>query len=105
LREQFVINLERFGKGNLPKTTAADRERVEWELSAAYEAVKAMPAPDPNEVHAPTPEGFAATEAAWQALFQEWMQFVPLAYPKLSRDAAATELLWLRIHQLKRVTY
>ena len=108
LREQFVINLERFGKGNLPKTTAADRERAERELSAAYEAVKAMPAPDPNEVHvsaaSPTPEGFAATEAAWQDLFQEWMRFVPVAYPKLSRDAAATELLRLRIHQLKRVT-
>ena len=108
LREQFVINLERFGKGNLPKTTAADRERAERELSAAYDAVKAMPALDPNEVHVssapPTPEGFAATEAAWQALFQEWMRFVPVAYPKLSQDAAATELLRLRIHQLKRAT-
>ena len=69
LREQFVINLERFEKGNVPRATAADRERAERELSAAYEAAKAMPAPDPNNVHVgaapPTQEGFAATEAAW----------------------------------------
>lgn len=105
LREQFVINLERFAKGNVPKATPANREQTEEELSAAYGAVQAIPAPDPNEAHnfaaPPIPQGFAATEAAWQALFQEWMRFVPVAYPKLSQDAAATELLRLRIHQLK----
>lgn len=105
LREQFVINLERFSKGDLPKATAANREQVDQDLNAAYKAVQAIPAPDPDEPHAfaapPTPQGFAATEAAWKALFDEWMRFVPAAFPKLSQDAVATELLRLRLHQLK----
>jgi hypothetical protein len=55
---------------------------------------------DPAEL---TPAGLKATEDAWQVLFREWMQFVPVAYPQLSPDPAATELLRLRIHQLKKV--
>jgi hypothetical protein len=107
LREQFVINLERFDKGNLPRATAADRERAQQQLDAAYGAVRALPVSDANAIFLgaalPTQEGYAATEAAWQALFAEWMRFVPVAFPELSRDAAATELLRLRIHQLKSV--
>ncbi len=80
LREQFVINLERFGEGKLPRATAADRDRAERKLSDAS----------------------GAAQSAWQSLFQEWMRFVPIAYPNLSQDAAATELIRLRIHQLAR---
>ena len=107
LREQFVINLERFAAGTLPRAAPAQREAAEQGLQAASRAVQAMPPPDPNAPHLaagpPTPEGFAATQAAWRSLFDEWMRFVPIAYPELSIDAAATELLRLRIHQLKEV--
>jgi hypothetical protein len=104
LREQFVINLERFGKDNLPRAAAADRERAQQQLDAAYGAVRALRVSDGDAGAAlTTQDGYAATEAAWQALFAEWMRFVPVAFPELSRDAAATELLRLRIHQLKSV--
>jgi len=102
LREQFVINLERFAAGKVPKATAADREQAEGQLKVAYDALSAMPL-DPNAVGEPTHEGIKATQDAWQALFRDWMQFVPEAYPELSPDAAATELLRLRIHQIRKV--
>ena len=103
LREQFVINLERFEAGTLPRATASEREQAEHQLEAAYGAAQALPL-DPNAyAGSPTHEGLKATEDAWSALFREWMQFVPVAYPELSRDAAAVELLRLRIHQLKKL--
>ena len=43
LREQFVINLTRFAAGSIPRATTADRERMQQELDAAYQAVQAMP--------------------------------------------------------------
>jgi hypothetical protein len=33
------------------------------------------------------------------------MAFAPVAFPDLPQDAAATELLRLRIHQVKKATY
>jgi hypothetical protein len=75
LREQFVINLERLNKGNLPRATAADREHAQQQLDAAYGAVRALPVGDGDAIHVgaalPTQKGYAATEAAWQALFAE----------------------------------
>jgi len=106
LREQFVINLERFAKGDLPPATAADRERAERQLRQANAAVRAMPV-DADVIHMgaplPTQGGYVRTEAAWQRLFAEWMRFAAVAYPEVSKDAVATELLRLRVHQLKSV--
>ena len=103
LREQFAINLQRFASGDLPKTMAADRARAERALMAASaKAEDFTPGPDAYSMD-PTPQSLSATQRAWQALFKEWMRFVPVAYPHLSPDRAATELLRLRIHQLKKV--
>ena len=102
LREQFLINLQRFASGDLPKTTAADRARAERALkTASAKAEDFTPGPDAYSMD-PTPQSLAATQRTWQALFKEWMRFVPVAYPHLSPDRAATELLRLRIHQLKK---
>ncbi len=106
LREQFLINLQRFAAGELPSATAADRARAEQQLkTAAHLAQNFTPDPDAfaRASVAPTPESLAATQQAWEALFAAWMRFVPVAYPQLSLDTAATELLRLRLHQLKRV--
>lgn len=105
LREQFVINLERFTKGKLPRASSAIRQQAKRDLDAAYAAALAVPR-DPNAPFGgPTVNGIKTTEAAWQELFEQWMRFVPVAFPGLSRDAVATELLRLRIHQLKKASY
>ncbi len=106
LREQFLINLRRFAAGDLPAATAADRARAERQMQAAFtrEENNAPPPNTPNRnLGAPDPNtaGLAHTQQVWQALFAAWMRFVPVAYPALSPDTAATELLRLRIHQLK----
>ena len=104
LREQFVINLQHFASGRIPPATAAVRERTERALQAAAAAAQNF-TPDPQAwSQEPTPTSLAATQQAWQLLYAEWLRFLPLAYPKLSRDAAETELLRLRIHQLKQAT-
>jgi TPR repeat protein len=105
LREQFVINLERFSSGRLPKASAATRQLAQRELDVTYAAALAVPR-DPNAPFgSPTVNGLRATEAAWEQLFEQWMRFVPAAFPNLSEDSAATELLRLRIHQVKKASY
>jgi len=105
LREQFVINLERFSTGKLPQASPAIRQQAQRDLDAAYAAALAVPR-DPNASFGnPTVNGLKATQAAWQELFEQWMLFVPVAFPNLSQDAAATELLRLRIHQVRKASY
>jgi hypothetical protein len=105
LREQFVINLEHFSSGKLPKAPAATRQRAQRELEAAFAAALAAPR-DPNAPFGnPTAIGLKTTQAAWEQLFKQWILFVPVAFPDLSRDAVATELLRLRVHQLKKASY
>ena len=105
LREQFVINLERFSTGKLPKASPASRQLAQRELDAAYAAALAVPR-DPNAPFGnPTVNGLKATQAAWEKLFEQWMLFVPVAFSDLSQDAVATELLRLRIHQVEKASY
>ena len=107
LREQFVINLERFSAGKLPKASPAIRQQARQELDAVCAAALAVPR-DPSTPFTfgnPTVNGLKATQAAWEKLFRQWMLFVPAAFPTLSQDAAATELLRLRIHQVRKASY
>lgn len=102
LREQFVINLGRFASGSLPRATPADRVKAEQMLRAALADSQGFtPRPTASSME-PTPETLATTERAWEQLFAAWMRFVPIAYPNLALNTAATELLRLRIHQLKK---
>lgn len=99
LREQFVRNLESFASGKVPHATAAQKAEARHQLDEA--ARNALARPDsPGEF---THTGIVATQKAWQQLFDAWMRFVPVAFPHLPPDDAATELLHLRMHQLKRL--
>lgn len=106
LREQFVINLRRFASNDLPSADAAERERAERRMEAAEaKAIQAaLPAGSP-QLGAVDPDrsSLASTQQSWRRLFAAWMRFVPLAYPNLNRDRAATELLQLRTHQLAKL--
>ena len=105
LREQFVINLERFSTGKLPEASPASRQRAQRELEAAYTAALAVPR-DPNASFGnPTVQGLKTTQAAWEKLFRQWMRLAPVAFPDLTQDAVATELLRLRIHQIKEASH
>jgi len=105
LREQFVINLERFSTGKLPKASPASRQQAQRELDTAYAAALAVPR-DPNAPFGnPTVNGLKATQTAWEKLFEQWMLFVSVAFPDLSQDAVKAELLRLRIHQVKKASY
>ena len=105
LREQFVINLERFSVGKLPKISSISRQLAQQELDVAYTAALNVPRDPSAPFGEATMEGLRTTQAAWLELFEQWMQFVPIAYSDLSQDSASTELLRLRIHQLKRACY
>jgi hypothetical protein len=105
VREQFVMNLEHFSAGKLPDASPASRQQAQQELDAACAAALAVPR-DPNAgFRDPTVNGLKKTQAAWEKLFEQWMLFVPVAFPDLSQDAVATQLLRLRIHQVKKASY
>lgn len=106
LREQFVINLQRFAAGDVPQAGAAARARAERQMEAAErKAVDAALSPGSPDQRAVDPDkgSLALTQQSWQALFAAWMRFIPLAYPNLSLDQSATELLRLRTHQLREL--
>ena len=105
LREQFVINLERFSTGKVPNSSPADRQKAQAELDATYKAALPGSREPSTSFGGPTRIGVAATEAAWDRLFSQWLLFAAVAFPEVSPDAVATELLRLRIHQLKKVAY
>ncbi len=105
LREQFVINLERFSAGTVPNASPANREQAQKKLDEAYKAALAVPRDSNAGFGNPTADGLRTTQAAWEKLFTRWLLFTPAAFPALSQDAVATELLRLRVHQLKKATY
>ncbi|MFT4114606.1 hypothetical protein [Silvibacterium sp.] len=99
LREQFVRNLENFAAGRAPRATPTLRSTAQAQLDKAAKDAATLPDLPGSYTH----EGLIATQQAWQQLFDAWMRFVPVAFPHLPPDDAATELLRLRIHQLKKL--
>jgi hypothetical protein len=105
LREQFVLNLENFRAGKVPRATEASKRKAQEEMDAAFAATLGVPR-DPNAPFGePTTGGLKTTQAAWQELFGQWMRFVRVAFPGLEPEAVATELLRLRTHQLRKTNY
>ena len=100
LRDQFLINLRRFTAGSASAADKRERLKAGAALDGEFAAIEN--APEARwRFGTVRPEGVRRSQAAWQRLFAVWMRFAPVAYPRLSPDAVATELLRLRTHQLK----
>jgi hypothetical protein len=99
LRDQFLINLQRFGKGDITAASSADLAALDRQLNETYQRIQASPA-SKWEYGTIKPEGIHETERKWVSLADAWIAFARVAYPKLSETAVRVQLI-LRLHQLR----
>ena len=100
LRDQFLINLQRFAKGDIPPAAAADYASVDRKLNEVYRRIQHAPE-SAWEVGTINPPGIRDTERAWLKLRDAWVEFARVAYPRLSADTVRTQIVRLRLHQLQ----
>ncbi|MEP6717117.1 MAG: lysozyme inhibitor LprI family protein [Terriglobia bacterium] len=99
LRDQFLIDLRRFGKGSMRPASAADFRKADQDLNDAYSQIRQAPAAAWQGTV--KPEGIRETEAAWLKLRDAWVDFARAAWPRLSADTVRTQITRLRVHQLQ----
>ena len=103
LSDQFLINLQRFRKDDVPAATTQDLDALDARLNTTYRAL--MNAPTSKwEFGTVKPEGICTTERAWLKLVDAWVQFGRVAYPNLSETRLRAQLIRLRLHQLQSLT-
>lgn len=100
LRDQFLINLERFGRGDIPASSAADLAVLDRKLNDVYQRIRHSSA-DKWQSGTVKPEGIRDTERKWISLFDAWISFAELAYPNLPEISVRAQLIRLRLHQLR----
>jgi uncharacterized protein YecT (DUF1311 family) len=100
LRDQFLINLQRFGNGDVPRTSPADVAQLDRSLNSLYQDIQRAPA-DTWKYGTVRPEGIRETERTWVALEDAWVEFAKQAYPALDSNAIRAQLIRLRLHQLR----
>jgi hypothetical protein len=99
-RDQFLINLQRFGKGDIPQASAADLADLDRQLNDVYQQIQQAPASS-WEWGTIRSEGIRDTERKWLALTEAWLNFARAAYPGLSATRIHAQLIRLRLHQLR----
>ena len=99
LRDQFLINLKRFAKGDIPAASPAKHQAVERRLNAVYREVQESPE-SAWKFGTIKPSGIRDTQRVWLKLRDQWIDFARLAYPKLSSARVTTQITRLRLHQL-----
>lgn len=100
LSDQFLINLQRFRKDDVPAATPHDLAELDAKLNTAYRSLMNAPA-DKWEFGTIKPDGIRKTERAWLNLVDAWMRFGHAAYPQLSETRLRAQLIRLRLHQLQ----
>jgi hypothetical protein len=100
LRDQFLINLQRFGDGDIPPASAADLHWLDQQLNEVYEQLQHSPA-GKWPYGTIKPEGIRATERKWIALVDAWTAFARAAYPNPPVSRIRAQLIRLRLHQLR----
>jgi uncharacterized protein YecT (DUF1311 family) len=99
LRDQFLINLQRFSKSDIPQATAADVNNLDAQMNVLYQ--KIMQAPEDAFVGTVKPPGIRDTQRAWLKLRDAWIDFAKSAYPGLSSERVMAQLIRLRLNQLR----
>jgi len=100
LRDQFLINLQRFRAGDLPSASAEDLAVLDKKLNVAYQVLQTM-TPDDSIVGTVTPQGIQHAQRAWLKLLAAWLDFSRVAYPNLPQTSVHAQLIRLRLHQLR----
>jgi hypothetical protein len=100
LRDQFLINLQRFWNGDVPPTSEKDLAALDRALNSVYQDIQHAPA-DTWQYGTVKPDGIRETERKWVALAVAWVEFAKSAYPGLDPNAVRAQIIRLRLHQLR----
>jgi hypothetical protein len=100
LRDQFLINLQRFGAGDVPKASASDLAALDRVLNSVYHDIQQAPSSQ-WQYGTVKPEGIRDTERNWVELSDAWVAFAHEAYPNLDGNAVRAQIIRLRLHQLR----
>jgi len=100
LRDQFLINLQRFSKEDIPEATAADVKNLDSQMNTLYQKIMQAPE-DTFSLGTVRREGIRDTQRAWLKLRDAWMEFAKSAYPRLTADRVMAQLIRLRLNQLR----
>ncbi len=103
LRDQFLTNLKRFAKGDIPLASEADEQGADHRLNAVYREIQQSPENSWQYVTI-KPSGIRNTERKWLTLRNAWIEFSRLAYPSLTKTRVVTQITRLRVHQLQSLT-
>ncbi len=100
LHDQFLINLQRFAKGDVPETTADDAAGLHQQVQTALAKIHTLPA-STWQYGTVKPEGIDKTQALYDRLENAWLKFAPSAFPQLTASQVRAQLNLLRLHQLQ----
>jgi hypothetical protein len=100
LRDQFLINLQRFSRKDIPAISRTDLALLNGKLKEAYQRLQVAPA-SKWKFGTIKPDGIRDTQLKWTVLLDAWIDFSHLAYPELSETSARAQLTRLRLHQLR----
>jgi len=100
LEDQFLINLQRFSKEDIPEVTAADAKELDAQMNTLYQRI--MRAPENTfSLGTVKPDGIRDTQRSWLKLRDAWLEFAKSAYPRLTTDRVTAQLIRLRLNQLR----
>jgi hypothetical protein len=100
IRDQFLINLQRFGRADIPVASETDLTLLDQKLNETYQKIQDSPATK-WEFGTIKPDGIRDTERKWISLVDAWTCFARIAYPSLSATRVRAQLIRLRLHQLQ----
>lgn len=100
LKDQFLINLNRFAKGDVPSVSTSDYWGLQQTLERVYGEIQSS-SDSAWQFGTVKPAGIRTTEGAWLALLEAWAAFGRMNYPHLSTDRIRGQITRLRIHQLQ----
>lgn len=103
LKDQFLINLNRFAKADVPAASTSDYRDIQQTLERVYGKIQSS-AESAWQFTTVKPAGVRTTERAWLALLEAWADFGRVAYPHLNTDRIRAQITRLRIHQLRSLT-
>lgn len=98
LREDFLSDLERFERGELPRFTPVQFKKADRELNSVYQRIQEAKDFEWGTI---TNEGIKTTQRAWLKYRDAWVTFGLRKYPTVSPDAWKTWLTRKRIKMLK----
>ncbi len=106
VHEQFLADLERLVKGNVPAASEVDYKNADAKLNTSYRALLAERGKESKEERMPGSvevSGIRETERVWIKFRDAWVTFGSVANPGVSKEQVGTWITRQRVEQMKEI--